>query len=120
MATIQPHLAPASPLLRGSAAQKLRILSGLVLFTFALTHLLNHSLGIWSIEAMDAAQGWRTAVTRWTPVSLLLLAAFLTHLALNLVKIARRTTWRMPVWEAIQIGFGLLIPLTLLEHAVSM
>lgn len=120
MALVQPHAAPASPLLRGSVAQKARILSGLVLFTFVLTHLLNHGLGIWSMQAMDNVQGWRTAVTRSVPGTIILLGALVTHVALNLYKIARRTTWRMPLWEAVQIGFGLLIPVMLLQHATPM
>ncbi|MBA3518721.1 MAG: adenylate/guanylate cyclase domain-containing protein [Rhizobiales bacterium] len=120
MALVQPHAAPASPLFRGSVAQKARILSGLVLFIFVLTHLLNHSLGIWSMQAMDAVQGFRTAVTRSVPGTIVLLGAVVTHVALNLYKIARRTTWRMPLWEAVQIGLGLLIPLLLLPHATPM
>ena len=52
---------PRSPLLNGTLAQRLRILSGLILFTFVLTHFLNHALGIWSIEAMEVMQAWRTS-----------------------------------------------------------
>jgi adenylate cyclase len=109
--------APASPLLGGSIAQRLRIASGLILFTFALTHFLNHALGIWSLDVMEMAQGWRTAVTRSTAGTIVLASAFLTHVTLNLTKLALRSTWRMPVWEAVQIALGLSIPLLLVYHA---
>jgi adenylate cyclase len=112
--------APASQLLRGSLAQRLRILSGLVLFTFALTHFLNHALGIWSIEAMQDVQEWRTAVTRSVAGSVVLASALVTHMGLNLYKIARRSTWRMPAWEALQIGLGLAIPVMLFWHGAYM
>ena len=39
------------------------------------------------------------------------------HLALNLCKIATRSTWRMPAWEAVQIVLGLAIPILLAYHA---
>ena len=112
--------APASPLLSGSIAQRLRIASGLILFTFALTHFLNHALGIWSIDAMEVFQSWRTGVTRSTAGTIVLAAAFLTHVTLNLTKLALRSTWRMPVWEAVQIALGLCIPLLLVYHAAYM
>jgi adenylate cyclase len=112
--------APESRLLRGSLAQRLRILSGLILFAFVLTHLLNHALGLVSIEAMETVQGWRTAITQSTLGQSVLVAALLTHLTLNLAKIARRTTWRMSFWEAAQIGLGLAIPVLLFPHAAFM
>ena len=112
--------APGSPLFRGSVAQKLRIGSGLILFTFALTHFLNHALGVWSIEAMEVAQEWRTAVNRSSIGTAILAGAFLTHVGLNLFKTARRSTWRMPVWEAVQIALGLTILVMLTYHAAYM
>jgi adenylate cyclase len=111
---------PRSPLLGGSLAQRLRILSGLILFSFVLTHFLNHALGIWSIPAMDAVQAWRTAVTRSDIGTFVLGLALVTHFGLALLRIVRRSTWRMPVWEAVQIGLGLLIPLLLLQHILAM
>lgn len=120
MVAVQHVSAPASALLRGSVVQRLRIASGLILFTFVLFHFTNHALGIWSIPAMDAMQAWRTAVTRSVPGTIVLGAAFLTHLGLNLYKIARRSTWRMPPWEALQIALGLAIPVLLARHAAPM
>jgi len=38
---------------------RLRLASGLVLFTFALTHFLNHAMGLVSLEAMVAVDHWR-------------------------------------------------------------
>jgi adenylate cyclase len=112
--------APRSPLLGGTLAQRLRIGSGLILFAFVLTHFLNHALGIFGIGVMEAAQAWRTAVTRSGIGTIVLGGALATHLVLNLVKIARRSTWRMPVWEAVQIGLGLTIPVLLVPHILPM
>jgi adenylate cyclase len=120
MTPIQSPSVAATPLLRGGALQRLRIASGLILFAFALTHFLNHALGIWSIEAMDTVQAWRTAVTRSTLGSTVLAAALVTHIALNIWKIGRRSTWRLPVWEALQIALGLAIPVLLFVHLAQM
>jgi adenylate cyclase len=43
-------------LARGDILQRLRLISGLVLFAFAATHFLNHALGLVSLEAMHAMQ----------------------------------------------------------------
>ena len=102
----------------GNRAQRLRLVSGLVLFTFAAAHFSNHALGIWSVEAMETAQQWRTAVTRSLPGFLILTSALVLHIALGLYKLVGRESWRMPLWEAAQIGLGLAIPFFLLPHIV--
>jgi len=105
-------------LIRGGVAQQLRLVSGLLLFVFVLTHFFNHALGLISLDAMLEMQAWRTSITRSIPGSLILLTAFLTHIGLALWKISRRSTLRMPIWEAAQIISGLLIPYFLIQHVV--
>src|SRR5512145_985585 len=105
-------------LARGDLMQRLRLVSGLVLFLFAATHFANHALGLLSLEAMHAVQGWRKAVTRSWPGSIVLLAAFLGHILLGLYRIAQRLTWNLPFWEAAQVATGLSIPLFLITHVV--
>lgn len=104
---------------RGKLDQRLRLASGLVLFAFAATHFLNHALGLVGLEAMHQAQALRTAVTRSLPGTVILLLALVTHVTLAFVRLARRTTWQIPWWEALQIGFGLAIPFLLLPHIVN-
>jgi ferredoxin len=105
--------------LRGSLQQKLRLVSGFVLFAFATAHFLNHALGLVSLEAMHEMQQMRTALTRSTVGTIILAAALATHILLALYKIARRDTWRMPRWEAIQIILGLAIPFFLFPHIIN-
>ena len=105
-------------LTRGDVLQRLRLVSGLVLFTFAATHFFNHALGLVSLEAMHALQDWRKGVTRSWPGSIVLLAAFLIHILLALYRIALRLTWKLPFWEAAQIVSGLSIPLFLITHVI--
>ncbi len=105
-------------LARGDALQRLRLASGLLLFTFAATHFLNHALGLVSLDAMQGMQAWRKVVTRSWPGSVLLLAAFLVHISLALYKISRRLTWKLPFWEGAQIATGVCIPIFLVTHIV--
>ncbi len=103
---------------RGTWPTRLRIASGLVLFIYALTHFLNIGLGMISPVWMDAAQDWRQVVTRSLAGSLLIYGAFALHMTLALVKLARRGTLRMPVWEAVQIALGIVIPILLIAHLI--
>lgn len=105
--------------LRGDFFQKLRLISGLILFVFAGTHFLNHALGLVSLELMHGAQELRTAVTRSLPGTIVLLLSLLTHMALGLYKTARRRILRMPPWELAQITTGFAIPFLLLPHIVN-
>jgi adenylate cyclase len=105
--------------LRGDRLQKIRLASGLVLFAFAGTHVLNHAVGLIGLEAMHEVQAWRTTVTRSLLGSLVLGAALVAHMGLGLYKLIGRRTWRMPLWEAAQILLALAIPFLLFPHIVN-
>jgi adenylate cyclase len=61
-------------------------------------------------------QLWRTAVTRSWPGTILLLGAAIAHIGLGLYRQSRRSTFRLPGWEATQIVTGLSIPYIILTH----
>lgn len=104
---------------RGENLQRLRLVSGLVLFAFAATHFLNHALGLISVDLMQSMQEWRWTVTRSWPGTVILVGALATHVGLALHKLATRTTLRLPRWELLQMGLGLAIPILLLPHIVN-
>jgi adenylate cyclase len=106
-------------LTRGDIPQRLRLISGLILFVFALTHFLNTAVGLVSLEQMDQLDRWRTVVTRSLPGTIVLAGALVIHIVLALYKVATRTTWRLPWWELLQIVLGLLIPFLLFPHIVN-
>lgn len=105
-------------LLRGTLDQRLRLASGLVLLAFVATHFLNHAVGLAGLDAMIEVQTWRTAITRSMPGSVILFGAFAVHIGLALWKLSRRSTLRMPAWEALQIATGLAIPYLLIQHVI--
>ena len=101
------------------SAQRLRLYSGLVLFTFVLTHFLNHALGLVSWQAMEAMQEYRTSITQSLLGTTILCSAIIIHVVLALYKTVERRSLRMGKWEAVQLIFGLAIPFLLLRHIIG-
>ncbi len=99
--------------------RRLRLLSGLVLFAYLLTHALNHALGLVSLEALEAGRLWFLVLWRNLPASILLYAALLTHLGLAFWALYQRRRLAMPAWEAAQLVSGLTIPPLLILHVLG-
>lgn len=106
---------------RSAAAvvRQVRLGAGLVLFTYLTTHFLNHSLGLVSLDAMEAGRGWFLRLWRNGAGTLALYTALTVHLLLGYWALYRRRTLRMPAWEATQLILGLTIPLLLVQHVVG-
>src|SRR5207237_4828443 len=96
-----------------------RLVTGLILACYVVPHFLSHSLGVVSIDAMDRLRAVLAAWWRSPPGTALLYGALLTHFALALVSLYRRTTLRMPLWEAAQLVLGLAVPPLLIPHIVG-
>src|SRR5207237_7352730 len=96
--------------------KRLRLTTGLVLFTYVTTHLLNHGLGMISLEAAEAGRLWFTAFWRFPLSTVALYLSLITHIALALWDIYQRRHFRLPRWEIIRLLLGLLIPLMLIPH----
>ncbi len=97
----------------------MRLASGLVIFIFVAMHMLNHALGLISVETADHFR--RPFLTLWrNPIATVLLyGSFLVHILLVLRSIYVRRNFVMPKSEAAQILLGLLIPLMLIPHIIG-
>ena len=96
-----------------------RLASGVVLFAYVATHLLNHALGGISLATMEAGRLVFLAVWRNPAGTLILYVSLLVHFGLVLYTIFRRRTLRMPLREALQIVAGLAIPPLLVVHVIG-
>jgi adenylate cyclase len=99
--------------------RRVRLISGLVMLAYVTMHLMNHSLGLVSREAMDAML--RVVQPVWTglPGSIVLYGAFAVHYGLALWALwARRSLRMMPVAEAAQLVLGFSIPFLLVDHVL--
>ncbi|MGH1570653.1 adenylate/guanylate cyclase domain-containing protein [Methylobacterium sp. P31] len=111
--------APASPVQSLLTLRRLRLASGLVLFGYVLTHLINHALGNVSLAAME--DGLDVVSALWlNPLGLTLLyGALLVHLLLGLQALYAARFFRWRPSETVQLVSGLLIPPLLVSHIVG-
>lgn len=107
-----------SSLWRGNWVTRTRIVSGLILLTYALFHFLNIGMGLFSPAAMDVMRESRQAISRSLVGTILLYGALLIHAALAVSALVGRGTLRMPLREAVQLAFGLTIPFFLITHII--
>ena len=98
---------------------RLRLTTGLILASFVFLHLANHALGIVSLEWVE--RGGTVFIGFWHQQipSLLLAASFTVHGFLALHSLYQRTTLKMPLWEGLQLLFGLLIFPLLIAHVIG-
>ena len=97
-----------------------KLASGLVLFVFLATHLINHTLGIVSLQAMDAGAAVFKSVWRSWPGTVLLYAAAVTHPLLALFSWLRRGHYRGIAWQGwVQLALGLCVPPLVVDHVIG-
>jgi len=98
---------------------RLRLYSGIVLFVFVTGHLINHMFGLVSIRAMQDAATVLLDPWRSWPGLILLGGALLVHAGLALWAFWIRRNFKLKAWEAVQLVFGLAIPLFLAAHVAA-
>ena len=99
--------------------RRLRLYSGLILAAYVISHFINHSLGLWSVDAMEAYRRVNALVWQNPVGTVALYGSFIVHGVLALHALFRRTTLRMPWWEAVQLTLGLLIPPLIAIHVIG-
>lgn len=99
--------------------RRTRLISGLILLAYVTTHLLNHALGLVSLQAMEEGRTWFVAIWRSPLGTFFFLTALLVHFGLALWAIYQRQSPKIPLGEAGQLLLGIAIPLLLLEHMIG-
>jgi adenylate cyclase len=99
--------------------RRLRLTSGLVMLGYVATHLLNQSLGLFSVELMDRVL--EVIFRTWSsPVGgVILYSAFTVHYCLALWALWLRRSLKMPFAEAAQLVLGFSIPFILVDHVLN-
>jgi adenylate cyclase len=101
-------------------ARQFRLISGLTLLAYVVSHFLNHALGLLSLQAMEWGRLWFLSFWRHPLASAVLYAAIVVHIALALWSLyRRRRLLGMPGWEAAQLILGLSVPPLLAEHVLG-
>jgi adenylate cyclase len=99
--------------------RRIRLASGLVLFAYVSTHLINHGFGVVSLDALETVRRGFTWAWRLPPLTTALYGAFLVHIGLAMWSVYSRRSLRMQPWEAAQLLLGLSIPPLLLVHVLG-
>ena len=99
--------------------RRIRLISGLLIASFVVPHLINHALGLVSLQLMEGMLNYFVEFWHQPVFTLLLYGALLTHFCLALWSLYCRSTLRMPLWEALQVLSGLCIPPLLFSHVIG-
>ncbi|MBT5515232.1 MAG: adenylate/guanylate cyclase domain-containing protein [Rhodospirillaceae bacterium] len=98
---------------------RLRLISGLILFTFVLGHFTNHAMGLISLDA--AERGTKIFIAPWRTLigTIILFGAGVTHAGCAVWSLWVRRSLRLPAWELTQMILGFSAPLFLAAHLAA-
>ncbi len=105
---------------RGTGLRQIRMATGLILFSYLISHFLNHSLGNISLSAMEDGMQYHVAFWRSWPVAIVFYTAAITHMSLGIWALYARRQFRWVTIEMIQLVFGLAIPILVIGHLVGL
>lgn len=116
MATAPLHM---PELLRATSVRQVRLICGVILFSYVISHFLNHALGNISVEAMEAGIYYHTVFWQFLPVAILFYTAALTHMGLGIYALYQRRQFRWRTIEPLQLVLGLSIPALVMAHVIG-
>ncbi|NEV78210.1 adenylate/guanylate cyclase domain-containing protein [Rhodopseudomonas sp. BR0C11] len=106
--------------LGGIGLRQVRMFCGLVLFTYLLSHFLNHALGNISPAALHAGVMWHLEIWQFLPVAILFYGSVTVHAGLGLWALYQRRQFRWKTLEPLQLILGLSVPLMIYSHVIVM
>src|SRR6266481_7879979 len=101
---------------RGISVRQVRLVCGLVLFAYLVSHFLNHALGNISIEALAAGVNAHVLFWQFLPVAIVFYTAVLVHAGLGISALYERRQFRWKAIEPLQLVLGLSIPALIISH----
>jgi len=105
--------------LRGISLRQVRLVSGVILFAYLVSHFLNHALGNISLEALADGVYLHTLFWQFLPVTILFYAACLVHTGLGIWALYERRQFRWKAIEPLQLALGLSIPMLIIAHVIG-
>ena len=104
---------------RGISLRQVRLVSGMVLFAYLVSHFLNHALGNVSMEALAGGVYLHTSFWQFLPVAILFYAACLVHTGLGIWALYERRQFRWKAIEPLQLVLGLSVPMLVISHIIG-
>ncbi|WP_291561125.1 adenylate/guanylate cyclase domain-containing protein [Bradyrhizobium sp.] len=103
-------------LVRGVSLRQIRLVCGLVLFTYLVSHFLNHALGNISLDALAWGVHYHVLFWQFLPVAIIFYTAALLHAGLGIWALYERRQFRWKAIEPLQLVLGLSIPALVVAH----
>jgi adenylate cyclase len=105
--------------IRGISLRQVRLVSGVILFAYLVSHFLNHALGNVSMEALARGVSLHTLFWQFLPVAILFYTACLVHTGLGIWALYERRQFRWKAIEPLQLVLGLSIPALVVAHVIG-
>jgi adenylate cyclase len=106
-------------LIHSVSLRQIRLVCGLVLFTYLISHFLNHALGNISMDALDAGVHYHIMFWRFLPVAIVFYGAALVHSGLGIWALYQRRQFHWRAIEPLQLVLGLSIPALIIAHVTG-
>jgi adenylate cyclase len=106
-------------LIRGVSLRQIRLVCGLVLFAYLISHFLNHALGNISMDALAAGVHFHMLFWRFPPVAIVFYGSALVHAGLGVWALYRRRQFHWKAIEPLQLVLGLSIPALIIAHVAG-
>lgn len=116
MATAPVHM---PELVRATSARQVRLICGVILFSYVVSHFLNHALGNISVDAMETGVYYHMLFWQFLPVAIVFYTAALTHMGLGIYALYQRRQFRWKTIEPLQLVLGLSIPALVMAHVIG-
>lgn len=75
-----------SDLSRAISVRQVRLVCGVILFAYVVSHFLNHALGNISVDAMEIGVYYHMLFWQFLPVAIVFYTAALTHMGLGIYR----------------------------------
>ena len=100
--------------------RRVRLITGLILFGYILTHYLNHAVGLYSLRTAIEVESIFSAFWGFPIMQVALYGSLIVHMLLALWSLlTRRHLREIRALEAIQFVLGFAVPALILEHIVG-
>jgi adenylate cyclase len=105
--------------LRGISARQVRLVCGMVLFAYLISHFLNHALGNISLDALAEGVYYHMLFWQFLPVAMIFYTSALLHSGLGIWALYQRRQFSWKGMEPLQLALGLSVPLLVAFHVIG-
>jgi adenylate cyclase len=114
-----PSSAPVRTFFRGIGVRQVRLVCGLVLFSYLISHFLNHALGNISLDALADGVYYHTLFWQFPPIAIIFYGSALIHSGLGFWALYQRRQFSWAALEPLQLVLGLSIPALVAFHVIG-